>query len=80
VGGVTVAPVTLTLTGKGVEGLAVRIDQPAASALRAEGLSTTGVITLLTETSSIKDPPQQGEVLASLWPALCWDSSSLRRD
>jgi hypothetical protein len=60
-----IKPFTLVVKGKASQDVTVQIDQAAASALRDKGLSTSDVVTLLTEVlNEIEDQPTQEEALA----------------
>jgi len=59
-----VKPFTLVVSGRAFQDVTVQIDQSAASALRDEGLSTSDVVTLLTEAlNEIEDPLTGREAL-----------------
>ena len=59
-----IKPFTLVVMGNFPD-VTVQIDQGAASALRDKGLSTSDVVTLLTEAlNEIEDLPTEGEPLA----------------
>ena len=59
-----IKPFTLVVSGEAFQDVTVQIDQSAASALRDEGLSTSDVVTLLTEAlNEIEDLPTEGEPL-----------------
>ena len=60
-----IKPFTLVVRGKASQDVTVQIDQGAASALRDKGLSTSDVVTLLTEAlNEIEDLPAEGEARA----------------
>ena len=60
-----IKPFRLVVSGKTFQDMTVQIDQGAASALRDRGLSTSDVVTLLTEAlNEIEDLPNKGEALA----------------
>ena len=60
-----IKPFTLVVSGEAFQDVTVQIDQSAASALRDEGLSTSDVVTLLTEAlNEIEDLLTEGEAIA----------------